>query len=297
MPLLKKQNDILTLVNAIQPKSEKELQRLIEANLKDVLDMHFLASEYRTIGGRIDTLAVDSDGAPTIVEYKRKQNDNVINQALSYLKWLTRQRQEFFQQLMEKKLPSQVLENIRLDWKHPRVICIAESFSKFDVDTVEVVPLRIELYKYRLYEGGLISLDQVHGEARNDLNDAVWLGEDDAGLPVIEAMKEQGMASHLIRTLFDELREGIMALDQYVVEKPGKRNVSYRLTKTFADIRIRKDRLVIDLRPIEYNDPKGIVERIADGYTVTLNRRVTLESAVDLNYVLGIIEQSYKNIL
>ena len=88
MPLFKKKDNVLSLINAVQARSEKELQRLVEANLKDVLDMHFLASEFMTSNGRIDTLAIDSQGAPVVIEYKRNQNHNVINQSLSYLKWL-----------------------------------------------------------------------------------------------------------------------------------------------------------------------------------------------------------------
>lgn len=297
MPLFSKKGNVLTLVNARQAESEKSVQHLIEQNLKAVLDMHLLASEYRTHGGRIDTLAVDSQGAPTIIEYKRRRDDNVINQSLSYLKWLTGQRHEFFELLMQKQLPDEVRENIRLDWQHPRVVCIAESFSKSDVDTVEMVPLRIELFKYRLYEGGLLSLDPVHGEKQCNTRETVLPGAYDPDLVVIEAMKEQSQATHLVRTLFDELREKILALDQYIVEKAGKRSISYRLSKNFAEVLIRKDRLVISLRPVDYNDPRGIVKEIAEGYTVTMNRRITLASPSDLDYVCGIIEQSYKNVL
>jgi hypothetical protein len=61
--------------------------------------------------------------------------------------------------LMQQKLGKTVADTIKLDWKNPRVICIAESYSKFDIDTVEVVPLRIELYKYRFYDEGIFSLE------------------------------------------------------------------------------------------------------------------------------------------
>lgn len=287
----------MTLVNARQAKSEKSIQHLVEQNLKVVLDMHLLASEYRIHGGRIDTLAVDSQGAPVVIEYKRKRDDNVINQSLSYLKWLTGQRREFFELLMQKQLSKEVMENIRLDWQHPRVVCIAESFSKFDIDTVEMVPLRIELFKYRLYEGGLLSLDPVHGEKQYNTRETVLPGAGDPDLAVIEAMKEQSQAIHLIRILFDELREKILALDQYIVEKAGKRSIAYRLSRNFAEVLIRKDRLVISLRPIDYADPKGMVDKIADGYTMTMNRRIALTSAGEFDYVFGIIEQSYKNAL
>jgi hypothetical protein len=152
MPIFSKLNKTLTMINTLPMNKEKDLQRLLEDNLPEVLDMHLLASEYQTDGGRIDSLAVDVDGCPVIIEFKRSRDDNVINQALSYLKWLKNQRKEFFEMLMQKKLSSDVLDSITLDWKHPRIVCIAESFSRFDIDTIEVVPLRISLYQYKFYE-------------------------------------------------------------------------------------------------------------------------------------------------
>ncbi|PIS41269.1 MAG: hypothetical protein COT25_04030 [Candidatus Kerfeldbacteria bacterium CG08_land_8_20_14_0_20_42_7] len=52
-----------------------------------ILNINFLASEYSmSFGGRIDSFGIDKNGSPVIVEYKRNQNDNVINQGLSYLR-------------------------------------------------------------------------------------------------------------------------------------------------------------------------------------------------------------------
>ena len=70
---------------------EKSLQTLIELNLENFLGVRFLASEYatgKTHGGRIDTLGLDENGCPVIIEYKRALNENVINQGLYYLDWL-----------------------------------------------------------------------------------------------------------------------------------------------------------------------------------------------------------------
>ncbi len=70
---------------------EKALQTLIERNLGALLGVRFLASEYstgKTHGGRIDTLGIDENGSPVIIEYKRSTNENVINQGLFYLDWL-----------------------------------------------------------------------------------------------------------------------------------------------------------------------------------------------------------------
>ena len=77
---------------------EKSLQMLIEKQLEPFLGVRFLASEYSTgkaHGGRIDTLGIDENGCPVIIEYKRAINENVINQGLFYLDWLMDHRGDF----------------------------------------------------------------------------------------------------------------------------------------------------------------------------------------------------------
>lgn len=97
MPIFKEENGKLKKLKLTTYSKEKTLQSLIEQNLLEVLDLHFLATEYpTTFGGRIDTIAVDSNGLPVIIEYKLSRNENVINQALSYLRWLKAQKVEFF---------------------------------------------------------------------------------------------------------------------------------------------------------------------------------------------------------
>ena len=77
---------------------EKSLQTLIEKHLEVFLGVRFLASEYATgkaHKGRIDTLGIDENGCPIIIEYKRALNENVINQGLYYLDWLLDHKGEF----------------------------------------------------------------------------------------------------------------------------------------------------------------------------------------------------------
>ncbi|CAN7727041.1 hypothetical protein LJR161_006147 [Variovorax paradoxus] len=67
---------------------EKPLQTLIEANLDALLGIHFLATEYstgKTHAGRIDSLGLDENNCPVVLEYKRSVGENVINQGLFYL--------------------------------------------------------------------------------------------------------------------------------------------------------------------------------------------------------------------
>lgn len=67
---------------------EKSLQNTMEQNLEAFLGIRFLETEYSTgkkHAGRIDTLGLDENSSPVIIEYKRSVNENVINQGLFYL--------------------------------------------------------------------------------------------------------------------------------------------------------------------------------------------------------------------
>jgi predicted transport protein len=73
--------------------------------------------------------------------------------------------------------------------------------------------------------------------------------------------------------------------------------IGYRVTKTFAELHLGKNQIKMFLRPIEYNDPKGAVDKIPDGYQWVLNKRVFLTEEDQIDYVMSLIEQSYQDVL
>lgn len=297
MPIYKEQNGQLKKLKSFAIDKEKKLQELVESNLMEVLDMHFLETEYTTtFGGRIDTLAVDRNGAPVIIEYKRGKNDNVINQALSYLKWLQAQKVEFFEMLVFKKLGNKIAETLKIDWQNPRVICVAESYSKFDIDTVEVIPMRIELLKYRYYESGIFSLEPLNAsEQKSSTKETV---ESSSKSPIDYSVEQHlQKPTEKIKNIFNELRSRIFGIDENIKEKATSMYIGYRVTKSFAEIHLGKSQIKMYLRPIEYDDPNQMVEKIPDGYNWTLNQRVYLKEESELDYVFGLIEQSYQDVL
>ena len=90
---------------------------------------------------------------------------------------------------------------------------------------------------------------------------------------------------------------GVFNIDENIKEKSTSIYIAYRVAKNFLEVHIRKDNLVLFMRPIQYDDPKGMVKKIPDGYNWTMDRRVYLKSVEDIEYVLGLIEQSYKDVL
>jgi RecB family endonuclease NucS len=115
---------------------EKSLQNLFERHLEELLGIRFIASEYSTgpvHGGRIDTLGLDEDHGPVIIEYKRAVNQNVINQGLFYLDWLMDHRKDF-EWLVLDKLGSELAKAV--DWSAARLLCIAGDFTRHDEHAV-----------------------------------------------------------------------------------------------------------------------------------------------------------------
>ena len=135
---------------------EKSLQNLIEGNMEELLGLRFLASEYSTgvnHKGRIDSLAIDENGSPVILEYKRSSNDNVMNQGLFYLDWLMDHKAEF-ELLVMKCLGNGDADSI--DWGGARLICIAGDFNRYDEHAVKQINRNIELIRYRKFEDLLL---------------------------------------------------------------------------------------------------------------------------------------------
>ncbi|MEU9069968.1 MULTISPECIES: DUF5655 domain-containing protein [Streptomyces] len=140
---------------------EADVQGLVERHMETLLGVRFLASEYSTgpvHGGRIDSLGLDENGSPVIVEYKRGTDTGVINQGLFYLAWLMDHRAEF-EHLVRDRLgvtaASQVL------WSGPRLICVAGDFTRYDVHAVREHRRSIDLVRYRFFGSDLLGLETV----------------------------------------------------------------------------------------------------------------------------------------
>ncbi|MBD0422680.1 transporter [Streptomyces sp. TRM S81-3] len=140
---------------------EAAVQGLVEAHMETVLGVKFLASEYSTgpvHGGRVDSLGLDENGSPVIVEYKRGVDSGVINQGLFYLSWLMDHRAEF-EHLVRDRLGVTVAAQVL--WSSPRLICIAGDFTRFDMHAVREHRRSIDLVRYRLFGKDLLGLETV----------------------------------------------------------------------------------------------------------------------------------------
>jgi predicted transport protein len=242
---------------------ERSLQTLIEKNLDTMLGLRFLASEHSTgkvHGGRIDTLGIDENSCPVILEYKRAISENVINQGLYYLDWLLDHKADF-KLLVLDRFGKEAAEKI--DWAAPRLICVAADFTKHDEHAVRQINRNIDLVRYRRFGGDLIALELLTSTSADPLEvpeteQKSRAGKSGTDKPIAQALAE--MADHL-RDLYEELRAFILALGDDVVEKPLKLYMAYRRIKNFASVCVLKSGLGVYVKV----DPKTIA--LEDGFT------------------------------
>lgn len=272
-------------------KNEKELQTLFENNLEEIFGITFLASEFVTThGGRIDTLGIDENYSPVIIEYKENEKDNVINQGLFYLDWLVDHKGDF-EMLATKKLG----KNVNVNWDEPRLILVAQSYNNYDKYAVNRISGNIELWKYHLYEGNILQVESVNlpneGKKENHKKQPKR-GFNEYPLEDLLSGKPQQ-----IKELFNKLREEILKMDEQIQEKIRKDYITYTLNKNFVTIHIQTNGLLIHLHipKKELNDPKNITTMHP---SKRLAARITAFKIVNINdtpYAMTLIKQSYEN--
>ena len=261
---------------------EKSLQTLIEKHLEALLGVRFLGSEYSTgkkHGGRIDTLGIDENGCPVIIEYKRSLNENVINQGLYYLDWLMDHQAEFKLLVMERLSPQAASA---IDWSSPRLLCIAGSFTKYDEYAVEQINRNIELIRYARYGDELLMLDLVNRTeaAAGTTPDPKPTKPGKSSNPTVSEMLE-GMSPKLT-DLWSALREFLLGLGdaEEVTVKETKLYVAFRRLKNFACVRPTGSHLIVWTKV----DPDSV--ELVEGFTRDV-RQIGHHGTGDLEVLLS----------
>ncbi|MDP1836938.1 MAG: DUF5655 domain-containing protein [Reyranella sp.] len=283
---------------------EKPLQRLIEKNLEPLLSVRFLATEYstgKTHAGRIDTLGIDENHCPVILEYKRSSGENVINQGLFYLDWLMDHRAEFKLLVLDAFGKAAADE---IDWAAPRLICIAADFTKYDAHAVQQINRGIELFRYRQFGPELLLLELTNAVSPKTPPaitavtakgaKAAKASKDVGDQTVMDWFAEYPLAT---RDLFDSLESFITSLGDDVQRKDLKLYVAFKRIKNFASVVPQKDRLLLmlHLNPDKHRLTAGFTRDVRKiGHWGTGDLEVSLKSLGDLEKAKTLIQQAYR---
>ena len=278
---------------------EKGLQTQFETNLDTLLGVRFLASEYATThGGRMDTLGIDENGYPVIIEYKRDRSENVINQGLFYLDWLMDHRGDF-EILVRDRYGKQSAEAI--EWSAPRLICIAADFTKYDEHAVKQMGRNIELVRYRKFGDDLLLLELLTAvSATNSISTSV--ADSNGSKPrkdktVSEYMQDMGPE---LAELFADAETYLLGRGDDVTKKVTQFYLAYRRIKNFACVEVRPTlnqlKMFLKLDPDTVELEEGFSRDVRKvGHFGTGDLELTIGSHDDLDRAKPLILRSYED--
>ena len=284
---------------------EKDLQKHVEQHMEALLGVRFLATEYstgKTHKGRIDSLGLDENGCPVIVEYKRHSNENVINQGLFYLDWLLDHQAEFRWLVMEK-LGRDVANDI--EWGGTRLICIASDFNKYDEHAVQQINRNIELMRYRYFGEELLLLELVNAQSAVQVSER--LSEDKVVKPSGAVGSKDKTQSERLQEASPELMELFQTVCSYaeqlgdeVQRKELKLYTVFKRIRNFMSLVVmpgkNDPKLLMYLKlPGKIADEDGFSRDVTEiGHWGTGNLELTLRSNEDWLRAKDLILQSYE---
>ncbi len=263
--------------------------------------MRFLATEYITgkdHGGRMDTLGIDENGSPVIIEYKRASNENVINQGLFYLDWLMDHKKDFEWLVMEK-LGKEVAASV--EWSSPRLLCIAGDFNKFDGHAVKQMNRNIELIRYRHYGDDLLLFDLVNAVSTQQ---AVAVEEgpkrkNGNGVGRVKTVTQHlAEAGTQLSDLYEALQAFLTTLGDDVQVKTLKHYIAFRRIKNFACLEVHNQQgkllVYVKVDPDSVTLEPGFTRDVRQlGHFGTGDLEITLRTRHDFERAKSLLEQSY----
>jgi predicted transport protein len=295
--LFQLQSDSARELRAESVDIEKSLQLLMERHLESFLGVRLVKTEHVTgkvHGGRIDTLGLDENNCPVIIEYKRALNENVISQGLFYLDWLMDHQGDFTVQVL-RELGSEVADKI--DWTGPRLLCIAGDFTRYDEYAVLQIPRNIELLRYRRYGSDLLLLELVRAsntvpnQRRSHTGGAI---KDKEPAPVTADTDAESTAVH---DVWEALKAFLLALGDDVLMKELEQYFAFRRIKNFACVKQRRK----DLQVWTRLDPSSVV--LEEGFTRDVSQighagtgdlEIRIKNFIDLERAQPLLLRSYQ---
>ncbi len=309
MPLFSIKERNLSPVEQTNFANEKELQTLVELNLKPLFNCRLVATEFSTgaqHAGRIDTLALSEESNPVIIEYKKIESSELINQSLFYLHWIHDHRGDF--EIAARKALG---DKVQVDWSDVRVICIAPNYKKYDVHAVQVMGANIELWQYRLFKNGSLYLEEVFRKTVGTSDNSETASKNPVMVAagkkaaLTRATGSYSFEEHLegvtpaIRNIAQSVQEFIMGLDQSFLEVPKKLYVAYKISQNIVCMEVRKSDILLYLKinPKTVSPLPPIARDVSEiGHYGTGDLELTLEKIEDLEVAKTIIAQAYSGI-
>lgn len=313
MPLFEIAGQKLSVLTQSNFALEKNLQTLVERNLETVFNCRLVQSEFPTgvqHSGRIDTLALSEDDNPVIIEYKKVESSELVNQSLYYLAWLKDHKGDF-----ERAVQKALGNSIEVDWSEVRVICIAPNYKKYDLYAVQMMGANIELWAYHLFENRFLYLEKVLQAGYSPLASEEEQPEINGKNPVMVAAGKKAALTratgvytfeeHLegksddVKELAFAIQEFITGLDSAIQEVPKKNYIAYKISQNIVCMELQNQRvlLYLKLNPKEISNPPKISrDMTGKGHYGTGDFEISIKSMEDFEIAKPYIVMAYQKL-
>lgn len=313
MPLFEIAGQKLSVLTQSNFALEKNLQAIVERNLETVFNCRLVQSEFPTgvqHSGRIDTLALSEDDNPVIIEYKKVESSELVNQSLYYLAWLKDHKGDF-----ERAVQKALGNSIEVDWSEIRVICIAPNYKKYDLYAVQMMGANIELWAYHLFENRFLYLEKVLQTGYSPLASEEGQPETNGKNPVMVAAGKKAALTratgvytfeeHLegksdeIKDLAFAIQEFITGLDSSIQEVPKKNYIAYKISQNIVCMELQNQRvlLYLKLNPKEISNPPKISrDMTGKGHYGTGDFEISVKNMEDFEVTKPYIVMAYQKL-
>jgi len=270
---------------------EKQLQRLIENNIDKIFDMEFIATEHLTShGGKIDTLAIDRENRPVIIEYKEDKSATVLLQGLYYMDWLVENKAEF-----EKLVSQKLKRDVNINWKSGvRLVLIAKNFEIWDKFAVNRIKEEVELHEYVLYENNELKLEKttLPKDFRAKAKASITSTKEE--YTVDFHMKK--IKSEKIRQMVNELRDMIKGISDEIEERATKDHIIFKSTVNFSSIYVQQKQFWVDVK-LPRNELDDIKELDIRPHKDEVFTHIRCNEKTNLKTLLTLAKRAYETTL
>jgi len=281
-------------------KLEKEIQDLTEENLKAILGLDFVKSEFALNNFRIDTLAFDKEAnAFVIIEYKRDKNFSVIDQGYAYLSLMLNNKADFILEFNENL--DKTLKRNDVDWSQSRVLFVSPAFTNYQREAINFKDLPIELWEVKRFENNTVSYEQIQKAGAQESIKTISKTDNtiDNVAKEIKVYSEQEHLENVneeIIELYEKFKIAIQNLDNLEI-KPKKKYIAFVSGRNVIDILPQKKALKmwINMSKGELDDSKNITRDVSTtGHWGNGDYEIQTNNDDDLEYILSLVKQSIK---
>lgn len=292
----------LDFIKELPFKYEKEIQNIIEKNLKTLLHLDFIRTEFALNNFRIDTLAFDNENKSfIIIEYKRDKNFSVIDQGYAYLSLMLNNKADFILEFNESQQTT--LKRNDVDWTQSKVIFVSPFFTNYQREAINFKDLPIELFEIKRFENETISFEQIQKSSAKESIKTISRN-DEIVETVSKEVKVFTEQDHLqsvafeTRELYEQVKERLLGLDDNVTAQPKKQTIGFKIDNNiFCDVVLQGKglKIYVNMKSGDLEDQKKIARDVSNiGHWGNGSYEIKLVDFDDIDYILSLLKQSLR---